>query len=86
MASHNGHGHGGPNWGGGHCSCEHDHADAERGLMYSLYEKIDTPRVLCLNEAVDGSAKAIFKPWDQRLDKTIVSLTVNGKMFGLYSF
>jgi len=72
--AHNGHGHGGPNQ-GGHCACEHDHSDmsdAERGMMYSLYQKIDTANVQCLNEAVDGSAKTIFKPWEERFDKTHV--------------
>ena len=59
-----GHGHGG-------CAHEHDHGDSDEdlGSLYSLYLKIDTERVECLNEEMDGSGKTIFKPWDQRLDK-----------------
>ncbi|CAH1775206.1 unnamed protein product [Owenia fusiformis] len=47
---------------------KHDHDDAERGQQYSLYLKIDTEKVQCLNEVVDGSGKDVFKPWDRRLD------------------
>jgi hypothetical protein len=77
-------GHGGNDDGNGHhhhkggaCSCEHDHDDSEvsdRGALYSLYLKVDTERVRCLNEAHDGSAKFVFKPWQERLDKEKVSL------------
>ena len=62
-----GHGH---SHGGGCC----DHSDdltvseAELANQYSLYLKIDTYKVQCLNEAVEGSGKDVFKPWDQRLD------------------
>jgi hypothetical protein len=77
MAAHGGDGGGGGHGhhhghGGGLCSCEHDHDDndpSERGTLYSLYLKVDTERVRCLNEAHDGSAKTIFKPWHERLDK-----------------
>ena len=34
----------------------------------SLYSKVDVDRVRCLNERVDGMARSIIKPWDQRLD------------------
>lgn len=62
-----GHGHGHSHGG---CEADHDHApDADRGTVYSLYLKIDTERVQCLNEAEEGSARYVFKPWDQRLDK-----------------
>ncbi|OQR70266.1 putative leucine--tRNA ligase [Tropilaelaps mercedesae] len=62
-------------WHGGHCS--HQHADhggddahdgPELGIQYTLYTKIDTDNVQCLNEAVEGSGKTVFKPWDERLD------------------
>jgi len=33
---------------------------------FNLYLKIDFARFNCLNEAVDGSAKTIFRPWDDR--------------------
>ncbi|XP_076463351.1 PITH domain-containing protein 1-like [Babylonia areolata] len=63
---HHGHSH-------GHCGGEadhsHDHSDAEMGKMYSLFQKVDTERVQCLNEVVDGSGKTVFKAWDQRKDK-----------------
>lgn len=65
MSGH-GHSHGGC---GGH-DHDHDHVtDADRAAAYSLYLKIDTEKVQCLNEADDGSGKLVFKPWDQRMDK-----------------
>lgn len=64
MAGH-GHSHG--------CGEHHEHdvhtTDEERGALFSLYLKIDTNKVQCLNETVDGSGKTIFKPWDKRKDK-----------------
>lgn len=57
-------------------SHEHSHggADAssdEPGVgNFNLYLKIDFNRLTCLNEAVDDSAKNVFRPWDQRLDVT----------------
>ena len=52
----------------GHEHHEHDHDSPELGTLYSLYTKIDTEKVECLNEEVDGSGKYVFKPWDKRLD------------------
>ena len=70
-----GHGHGHSHGGG--CDDGDDHVtEDERGFAYSLYLKIDTERVQCLNEVEDGSAKYIFKAWDQRLDKEKVSARV----------
>ncbi|XP_038057413.1 PITH domain-containing protein 1-like isoform X2 [Patiria miniata] len=60
MSGH-GHSHGG-------CSGGHDHDPPDRGTEFSLYTKIDTDRVECLNEVTNGSGKLVFKPWDQRLD------------------
>ncbi|KAI1287693.1 putative PITH domain-containing protein [Halotydeus destructor] len=59
--------------GHGHChgQCDHNHSDPagdDRGVSFSLYTKIELDRVECLNEAVDGSGKTIFKAWDERLD------------------
>lgn len=63
-----GHGH-------GH---DHDHEPAERGVEYSLYTKIDTVHVDCLNEAEEASAAGVFRPWDCRLDTDQVrKLTIN---------
>lgn len=51
----------------------HEHEDPERGAMFSLYTKIDTTGVECLNERVDGSGKDVFKPWEDRLNIEKVS-------------
>ncbi|XP_072169818.1 PITH domain-containing protein 1-like [Diadema setosum] len=59
-----GHSHGDHGCGG------HDHESPERGALFSLYTKIDTERVECLNEATEGSGKLVFKPWEERLDHT----------------
>ncbi|XP_052277272.1 PITH domain-containing protein GA19395-like isoform X2 [Dreissena polymorpha] len=63
-------GHGHSHSHGGCSGHDHDHvSEADQAAAYSLYLKIDTERVQCLNESVEGSAKCVFKPWDQRLDK-----------------
>ena len=66
MMSH-GHGHC-----GGMCGHDHDHSDGDLGFSYSLYLKINLQCVQCLNEAVDGSGRAVFKSWDLRKDVTKV--------------
>ncbi|XP_064383353.1 PITH domain-containing protein 1-like [Halichondria panicea] len=54
-----------------HCHGEHDHDHAEDpAMLYSLYQKIDTEKLECLNESEEGSGKTVFKAWDDRLDKT----------------
>ena len=55
---------------------DHDHGDhdSELGQAYSLYTKIDTYNVECLNEVEDGSGKNVFKPWDDRLDTSKVEI------------
>ena len=65
---HNMSGHGHSHGGCGHEHSHDDKTDAERGNEFSLYLKIDTERVQCLNEALEGSGKDVFKPWDKRLD------------------
>lgn len=51
------------------CDGDHDHDETpEMGLQYSLYSKIDIDNLQCLNEAVEDSGKAIFKPWEERLN------------------
>ena len=75
-----GHGHGHSHGGG--CDDGDDHVtEDERGFAYSLYLKIDTERVQCLNEVEDGSAKYVFKAWDQRLDKEKVLVRPTLKIF-----
>lgn len=55
-----------------HSHCCHKEQDqslsADPAVLYSLYQKIDTEKVQCLNESVDGSGKTVFKPWEDRLD------------------
>ncbi|XP_049799431.1 PITH domain-containing protein GA19395 [Schistocerca nitens] len=53
------------------CSGDHDHEiddNPEMGVQYSLYTKIDTENLECLNEKVEGSGKTVFKAWEDRLD------------------
>lgn len=54
------------------CNCGSDHDTSELGVQYSLYEKIDTSKVQCLNESEEGSGVKIFKKWEDRLDRTQV--------------
>lgn len=55
----------------GHSSCQHNHShdEDERGLQYSLYQKIDFTHLEVLNEAEEGSGKSVFRPWNERLDR-----------------
>lgn len=48
--------------------CDHGDSSADNS-GYSLYQKIDTTNVECLNELVDGSGVKVFKSWSNRLDK-----------------
>lgn len=52
--------------------CAHESTDSdylkEIGIQYSLYTKIDMNNLECLNETTDGSAKFIFKPYEERLN------------------
>ncbi len=57
----------------GHEHHEHDQPNANLASLYSLYTKIDTEKVECLNEEVEGSGKLVFKPWDKRLETDKVS-------------
>lgn len=74
MSGH-GHGHGG---GHSHGCCECDHEPAERGVEYELYRRIDIEKLQCLNESRDGDGKLVFKPWDQRTDRTKVTTNSPG--------
>ena len=62
-----GHGSGGHGHGSGGCDGGHDHSSPELGVMYSLYTRIDTMNVECLNEATADSGKKVFKAWEDRL-------------------
>ncbi|XP_063401771.1 PITH domain-containing protein GA19395-like [Mytilus trossulus] len=62
-----GHGH---SHGEGGCEHDHDHTpESDLASSYSLYLKIDTEKVTCLNESTEESGKHVFKPWDKRMDK-----------------
>lgn len=54
-----------------HCSCGEAHdAAGEIGIHYNLYQKIDLLNLECLNECEDGSGATVFKPWEDRLDRS----------------
>eukprot|EP00127_Corallochytrium_limacisporum_P007484 Clim_evm6s253 gene=Clim_evmTU6s253 len=57
-------GHGHSHGGGSH---GHSHDDPERGFAVFLRQYIDFPKVRAMNEAEDGSAKTIFRPWEERI-------------------
>ena len=61
--------------GHGHCEHDHNHISEEKGFEYSLYTKIDFTHLEVLNEAEEGSGKAVFKPWEERLDSNKVVLS-----------
>ncbi|KAJ3654058.1 hypothetical protein Zmor_013272 [Zophobas morio] len=51
------------------CEGDHQHRDTpEMGIEYSLYTKINKDNLECLNEAVEGSGKTVFKPWEERMN------------------
>jgi len=55
------------------CGCaDHNHtADLEsRGQEFSLFQYIAIDRVSCLNESSNGAGRNVFKPFDQRLDRS----------------
>ena len=59
---HGGHDHGGPTKG-------RPESEGGAGVEYSLYSKIVMDDVECLNEAEENSGRAVFKSWEDRLDK-----------------
>jgi len=76
-----GHSHGGSCGGGCNGDHDHQHDSPEMGVEYSLYTKIDKDNLTCLNEAVDGSCKNIFKPWEERLNfETFVESDVDEEL------
>lgn len=56
-----------------HCGGGHEHTPPELGVVYSLYTRIDTNNVECLNESVEGAGKKVFKAWEDRLNRDEVS-------------
>ncbi|OAD59835.1 hypothetical protein WN48_07955 [Eufriesea mexicana] len=51
------------------CSCGGIHNNAELGIQYNLYKKIDIENTECLNECEEGSGATVFKSWENRLDR-----------------
>lgn len=55
-----------------HGGCSHESSDSdyqkEIGIQYSLFKKIDLDNLECLNETDEGSARNVFKPYEQRLN------------------
>ncbi|KAL2296075.1 hypothetical protein Nmel_017609 [Mimus melanotis] len=60
------HGHG-----PGRCRCCGEEA-AERGAAWGLYLRIDRQRLQCLNERREGSGATVFRPWEERGDRSQV--------------
>lgn len=60
-----------------HHGCSHEATDneLELGVQYSLFKKIDMCNLECLNEESVGSGKTVFKPYEQRLDFTLVCIS-----------
>jgi hypothetical protein len=52
---------------------------------FAFFRHIDTELLKCLNESDHGSIKKIFKPWDKRLDKTTVKISIRLKVNYWYS-
>lgn len=55
---------------------DHDHSHdpregPDRGIEDSLFGHVFHDRVRCLNESVEGSGRTVFKPWDQKFDRTL---------------
>lgn len=52
--------------------CAHEALDIdnpnEMGIQYSLYTKINIDNLECLNETDDGSGRAVFRAYENRLD------------------
>lgn len=68
--SGNGHGH------GHQCSAECDHS-AELdvgGEEWSLFQRVEMERVICLNEAEPNSGPRVLRPWHARLDENLPKL------------
>ena len=69
VAMSHGHSHGG---GGCRCAAEREEPPEQRGLAYGLYLRIDLERLQCLNESREGRGRGVFKPWEERTDRSKV--------------
>ncbi|GAB2225606.1 hypothetical protein Droror1_Dr00006403 [Drosera rotundifolia] len=59
------------------CLHDHDCTDNDCSSGWSLYKHIDLDKVSALNEAVAGSAKSVFRAWEERLSHSEVWLESN---------
>lgn len=59
-----------------HCNCGEAHDEENLGIDYNLYEKIDILNVECLNECEEGSGATVFKPWEDRLNRSKVIIYI----------
>ncbi|KAK6632447.1 hypothetical protein RUM44_007489 [Polyplax serrata] len=51
------------------CDGDDKHDDTpEMGIEYSLFKKIDSDNLECLNEKIQHSGKDVFKSWENRLN------------------
>ena len=50
-------------------TCDHSPTAEETADQWNLNSKIDLENVQCLNEQIDGSAKKIFRSWDERFNR-----------------
>lgn len=76
VAMSHGHSHGGS---GCRCAAEREEPPEQRGLAYGLYLRIDLERLQCLNESREGSGRGVFKPWEERTDRSKVGLPEPGR-------
>lgn len=64
----------------GEGGCAHESSDSdylkEIGIQYSLYTKIDLANLECLNEAEEGSAKNVFKPYEEKMNFEAVRISL----------
>ncbi|CAO2818037.1 unnamed protein product [Amaranthus hypochondriacus] len=60
-------------------ACSHDHSCEDHNCSsdWSLYKHIDLSKVSALNEAIQGSAKSVFRSWEQRLNSAGAFLESN---------
>ena len=54
-------------------ACLHDHSCEDHNSAAA--KPFSCAQVVALNESVPGSVKAVFKPWEQRLDTSGVCTT-----------
>ncbi|XP_057516413.1 uncharacterized protein LOC130797713 [Amaranthus tricolor] len=60
-------------------ACSHDHSCEDHNCSsdWSLYKHIDLSKVSALNEAIQGSAKSVFRSWEHRLNSAGAFLESN---------